>query len=93
MYEVIPDCLTAISNKWNKKRMTNAFGLVRDLVFRIDRCTFEYTIGISKLLHGSTQNVLRAYKEVNMIKDIFIDIRQNADAECSDGVRNDQNCS
>ena len=93
MYEVIPDCLTAISNKLNKKRMTDAFSLVRDLVFRIDRCTFEYTTGLSKLLHGYTQDVLRAYEEVNMIKGIFIDIRQNADAEYSDGVRNDQNCS
>ena len=44
-------------------------------------CMFEYTVGLSKLLQGSTQDVLWAYEEITLVKDSFIDIRQNADAE------------
>ena len=42
------------------------------------------TIDSSKLLQGSTQDVLQAYEEVTLVNVIFIDIRQNADAEYSE---------
>ena len=41
----------------------------------------EYTIGLSKLPQGSTQDVLQ---EVRSHSGIFIDIRQNAEAEYSE---------
>ena len=50
----------------------------------MNRCKFEYTVGLSKLLQGSTQEVLLAYNEVTLVKEIFIDIRKNADAEYSE---------
>ncbi|KAI0239768.1 hypothetical protein LSAT2_009490 [Lamellibrachia satsuma] len=45
---------------------------------------FEYAVCLLKLPQGSTQDVLWAYEEVALVKDIVIDIRQIADAEYSD---------
>ena len=60
-------------------RATNGF----ILSFQVNRCMFEYTAGLSKLLQGSTQDVLRANEEDTLVKDIVIDIRHIADAEYS----------
>ena len=54
---------------------------------RVLRRMFEYTAGPSKLLQGSTQDVLWAYEEVTLGKDIFVGIRQNADAEYSENYK------
>ena len=51
------------------------------VAFQVNRCMFEY--GLSKLPQGSMQDVLWAYEEVILVKDIIIDIRQIADAEFS----------
>ena len=45
---------------------------------------FEYTVGLSKLLRGFMHDVLRAFEEVTLAKDMFIDSRQNADAAYSE---------
>ena len=93
MSEDILDCLTAISNhegnKWGSKTMTGAVGLLcaissSTFIFQVNRCMFQYTVGLSKLPQGSTQDVLRAYEEVTLVKDIATGIRQIADAEYSD---------
>ena len=69
MYEAILDFLAAISNnedsKWSSETMTDVFGLLCVIsssafiaVFKVNRCMLEYAVGLSKLLQGSTQDVL-----------------------------------
>ena len=69
MYEAILDCLTVTSNnegnKWSSETMTDAFGLLCGIsscafivALQVNRCMFDYTVGLSKLLQGSTQDVL-----------------------------------
>ena len=58
---------------------------LHDLKFCIHSCipseaVHEYAVGLSKLLQGSTQDVLRVYEQVTLLKDIVIDTRQIADA-------------
>ena len=78
MCEAILDCLTAISNdesnKWSFKTMTDVFGLLCGIsssaftvAFQVNRCMFEDAVGLSKLLQGSTQDVLWAYEEVALV--------------------------
>ena len=69
MHKTILDCLTAISNhegnKRSSKTMTVAFGLLCAIscsafiaAFQVHLCMFEYVVCLSKLLQGSTQDVL-----------------------------------
>ena len=78
MYEAVLDSLTAISNyegnKWRFKTLTDVFGLLCGIsssaftaAFQVDRCMLEYTVGLSKLLQGSTQDIIWAYKEVALV--------------------------
>ena len=72
MSEDILDCLTAIlnheGNKWGSKTMTGAVGLLcaissSTFIFHVNRCMFEYTVGLSQLPQGSTQDILRLMKK------------------------------
>ena len=54
--------------------------MISSSAFQVNRYMFEYIIG----LYGFTQDVLRVNDDVTMVKDIFIDIRQNGDAEYSE---------
>ena len=87
MNEVILDCLTAVSNneanKWSSKTMMVGFGLLCATstsafiaAFQVNHCMFEYTVGLRKLLQGSTHDIRQAYEEVTLVKDIFIEISQ-----------------
>ena len=73
------------------KTMTGAFGLLCTIsssafiiAFQVNQCMFEYTVSLSKLLQGSTQDVLWVYEEATLVQDIVIDIRQIADADYSE---------
>lgn len=44
----------------------------------------EYTVGLSKVLQGSIQDVVPAYEEVTLLMDIFGDRRRDADADDSE---------
>ena len=73
------------------KNITDVFSLLWAIsssafiaALQVNQCMFEYTIDLSKLFQGSTQDVFRAHEEVTLVKDIFIDVKQHADAEYSE---------
>ena len=83
MHEAMLDCLTAFSNnesnKWRSKAMTDAVGLLCVIssyafiaAFQVDWYLIEYTVGLN--------NVSMPILYVTLVKNIFIDIRQYADA-------------
>ena len=64
-------------------KINDCFGLLWAIT--IFACLSKpYTEGLRKLPQGSMQGVHRAYEETTMVKDIFIESRQNADAEYSE---------
>ena len=59
--------------------MTDAFGLLCTIsssafivAFQVNWYMFEYAVCLLKLPQGSTQDVLWAYEEVALVKDIVI---------------------
>ena len=93
MYEPTVLCLEAIGSNsdhvWNFKSMTEANGLLRSIcsdqfiaAFQTNLYFSHYTKGLSCLLQGSTLDILAAYKEVEVVKDVIKGVRQNAKKEC-----------
>ena len=90
LYEPLLLCLETISlnkdrKKWDAKSKTEAQGLfhqIKNPVFIAAFCTakylFGYTRGLSRSLQGTTQDVVEAYKQINLVRDQLIHIRKNA---------------
>ena len=77
--------------KWSSKLTTDVFVLLCAITSSafiaavlLNWCMFEYIIDLTKWLQGYMQDDRQTFKEVTLAKDIFIDIRQNADAEYND---------
>ena len=92
MYEPTVVCLEAIGSNsdgiWNSKSMTEANGLLRSIcsdqfiaAFQTNLYSSGYSKALSCLLQGSTQDILTAYKEVEVVKDVLKGVRQNATKE------------
>ena len=92
MYEPTVLCLEAIGSNsdhvWNSKSMTEANGLLRSFcsdqfiaAFQTNLYFSGYTKGLSCLLQGSTLDILAAYKELEIVKDVIKGVRQNAEKE------------
>ena len=92
MYEPTVVCLEAIGSNsdgtWNSKSLTDANGLLRSIcsdqfiaAFQTNLYFSGYTKALSCLLQGSTQDILTAYKEVEIVKKVLKGIRQNAERE------------
>ena len=78
MYEPIVKCFETISRsssrEWNAKSVTEANGLLKAIsshqfiaAFQTNLYFFNYTKPLSCLLQGSTQDILTAYKEVDVV--------------------------
>ena len=92
MYEAIIECLTAISHNedhvWDAKAMTEGNGLLCSITsaqfiaaFQVNREVFAYTKGLSQLLQGSSEDVVRAYEEVKTVKDALSGLRREAEPQ------------
>ena len=92
MYEPTVLCLEAIasncSGTWNSKSITEASGLLRSIAsdefiasFHTNLYFSGYTKALSCLLQGSSQDVLTAYKEVEVVKDVLKKIREDVEKE------------
>ena len=92
IYEPTLVCLEAIGSNsdgiWNSKSMTEANGLLRSIcsdqfiaAFQTNLYSSGYSKVLSCLLQGSTQDILTAYKEVEVVKDVLKGVRQNATKE------------
>ena len=91
-YEPTVVCLEAIGSNldgdWNSKSMTEANGLLRSIcsdqfiaAFQTNLYFSGYTKALCCLLQGSTQDILTAYKEVEVVKDVLKGVRRNAERE------------
>ena len=92
MYEPIVNCFETISRnsscQWNAKSVTEANGLLKAIssdrfiaAFQTNLYFFGYTKPLSCLPQGSTQDILTAYKEVDVVKSVLKDIRANPSKE------------
>ena len=82
MYEPTVMCLEAIASNsggtWNSKSITEASGLLRSISsdefiasFQTNLYFSGYTKALSCLLQGSSQDILTAYEEVKVVKDVL----------------------
>jgi len=85
-------CLSKIVNKddadkkWDTKTITDANGLLCRMStsafvvsFQTAKYLFGFTSSLATSLQGTTQDIVRAYKDVGMVLDMFKDIRENCD--------------
>ena len=77
-----------LSSNHYQKSITEASGLLRSIAsdefiasFHTNLYFSGYTKALSCLLQGSSQDVLTAYKEVEVVKDVLKKIRENVEKE------------
>ncbi|XP_062505475.1 uncharacterized protein LOC134182112 [Corticium candelabrum] len=92
MHEPIVNCFETISRnssrEWNAKSVTKANELLKAILsdqfiaaFQTNLYFFVYTKPLSCLLQCSTQDILTAYKEVDVAKRVLKDIRADSSNE------------
>ena len=102
MYPALLECFQGIADKsvdrdWDSKTVTEASGILSQITsvkfiaaFQCAIFLFGFTKALSILLQGSTMDVVTAYQEINLIKEEFQSIRDNADKEFGP-IYNDMN--
>ena len=92
MYNCVLDCLSEIATNsemnWDSKTVTEAQGLVHNIhksgfiaAFKVNLHMFAYIKPLSMLLQGCAMDVVTAYKEIRMIKEVFNDMKKNPEKE------------
>lgn len=89
LYEPLMDCLDTIihSGNYDSKAVTEANGMLTANVWEVPcsilRCPLcvIFLVDLSRLLQGSSQDIIVAYDEVSLIRDQFRDVRRQATEE------------
>ncbi|XP_072172497.1 52 kDa repressor of the inhibitor of the protein kinase-like [Diadema setosum] len=92
LYEPLIDCLdkirTRIDETWSPKAVTEANGILTSIstpsfivAYVCASYLFRYTKSLSKMLQGTSMDVVNAYEAINLVKDEIKSIRDNVDDE------------
>ena len=94
LYEPLLDCLDGIEANdkrcWDPKSVTQASGLNAQLrsskfiiSFTVCHYIFGFTVGLSRLLQGTSMDIVKAYEEVGQVTQELVKIREDAKSEFS----------
>lgn len=94
LYEPLLDCLDGIEANdkrcWDPKSVTQASGLNAQLrsskfiiSFTVCHYIFGFTVGLSRLLQGTSKDIVKAYEEVGQVTQELVKIREDAESEFS----------
>ena len=92
LYPALCNCLDDIAcnigGMWDSKAVTEANGIFHSIAipcfidaFKVNHYIFGFTKPLNVLLQGSTTDLIAAYSEIDKVKRILLELRENAEYE------------